>query len=239
MASHTYNCSQQDLYTMARLGWHSCSQYLSVFQQFSPLYTPAYIAAALAQVDAAQSLPVRKETTRTLLAQLKKQANQCFSLWQRLKRYITKAFPGSELAIRLSAAGAQQYRKAYRGSWQHCTQLLNAAQAFITNHQGSLLANNIMPPSFPSAFSNAAAVYHSLLKDYYASSQLSEVDTQAKILANNAVHRQLMQMLADGQHIFKKNTAVKHLFTFDQMLITLSAPHEQTATQHPIPQLTS
>ncbi|HRE38931.1 MAG TPA: hypothetical protein PK092_10860 [Chitinophagaceae bacterium] len=235
MASHTYNCSQQDLYTIARLGWHSCSQYLTAFQQFSPVYTPAYIDAALAQVDAAQNLPGRKETTRTLLAQVKQQASQCFRLWQLLKRYITKAFPQDELSIRLSAAGAQQYRKAYRGSWQHCTQLLQDAQAFINNHQGGLLANNIMPPSFPSAFSNAAAVYHSLLKDYYASSQLSEVDTQAKILANNAVHRQLMQMLADGQHIFKRNTAVKHLFTFDQMLITLSAPHQQAATQHPIP----
>ncbi len=223
MASHNYNCSQQNLYTIARLAWHSCNKYLSAFNEFSPYYTTAYIAAAITEIDAAQLISNREETTQTLHAQLIGQANQCLRCWQQLKKYIKKAYPEDQQLIKYNAAGYQHYRKASRKYWSHCTQLLNDANSFISNHLTQLLANNNMPPAFPATFNTATTEYTSLLNRYYSSSQLSQVDTEEKILANNAIQEQLMKMLLDGQNIFKRNPAVKKLFTFDQLLITLTA----------------
>lgn len=227
MASHTYNCSQQHLYIIARMAWHSCNKYLTAFSEFSPRFTPAYISNAIAQIDAAEHIASQEQATKLLYVQLVQQAKNTLQLWQRLKLYIIDAFPQNEQQIQLNAAGHQHYRKASRKYWADCTQLLNHADTFITNNQAQLSANGNMPPPFATTFNVEKTNYTTLLRQYYESAQNNPVNTQQKILANNAIHEQLMSMMLDGQRIFIKNPAIKKLFTFDQLHFTLIA-HRNT-----------
>ncbi len=227
MASHTYNCSQQHLYIIARMAWHSCNKYLTAFNKFSPRYTPAYITSAIAQIDAAEHIASREQATKLLYVQLVQQAKTALWQWQKLKLYITDAFPQNELQIHLNAAGYPHYRKASRKYWSDCTQLLNHAETFITNNQAQLSANGNMPPAFISTFTTEKDKYTNLLRQYYESAQSNPVNTQQKILANNAIHQHLMSMMLDGQRIFIKDAAVKKLFVFDQLHIPLIA-HRKT-----------
>lgn len=228
MASHTYNSSKQDLCIMARTAWHSCSTYRTAFAEFSQRYTQAYINNAIAQINQAEQALSKEKTAQLLYVQLVAQAKTACSLWQLLKRYIKKAFPPAEQQIQLSAAGQHHYRNASRKNWGDCTQLLNNAKAYITNHQAQLLANNNMSPAFPLTFSTEVANYTNLLSQYHEAAGANPVSTQQKIVAVNTIQKQLMSMLLDGQRIFKKNPAVKKLFTFDQLRRTLT--HHSTTT---------
>ena len=57
MIRPTYNCAQQELYTICRVAYRSCTTQLADFAAFKGRYTAAYITARLAEVEAAAKLP--------------------------------------------------------------------------------------------------------------------------------------------------------------------------------------
>jgi hypothetical protein len=96
--------------------------------------------------------------------------------------------------------------------------------AFITANTAGLTAGDNMPPTFADTFTTAKTEFDDLYQDFLDASQGNEIETQTKITANNSVHSKLMGMFLDGQEIFKTDEAVKKLFTFDQVLQTVSGP---------------
>ncbi len=223
----TYNCEQQELYGIGRLGYQSVIDYLAQFTAFKPKYIAAFITAREAEIDAAEALPdeeQRQEAERTFRVVLKTKATEGMALWQTLKRYITDAFPENEVDIKLDAAGQQHYRKAGKDNWTSVKRLMLDGDAFITANSVTLLAADNMPPTFAATFTAGKTTIDTAYDNFFNASQGSEVDTQTKITANNDIHAKMMSMFLDGQEIFKTNEAVKKLFTFEQVLLTLSGP---------------
>jgi hypothetical protein len=213
----TYNCTQQQLYTICVLGWNACSDNLAAFTAFSPLYDAPYITAKLAEVTAA-------EASKTLRVELSNKATECCDLWQKLKRYIIKAYPKDQQQIKLDAAGQQHYSKAANEDWEAAKRLILDGEAFALANTAALTANSNMPPAFPATLTTAKGEYDTLFNDFFTAGQTDEIETQTKITANNNIHAALMSMFLDGQEIFKANEAVKKLFTFDQVLLTVAGP---------------
>ena len=95
MTKPNYNCSQQELYTVAQTGWQSCTQHIAAFTAFSPFYNQAYADTQQKAVKDAANLPdeqartAQSEVFRVELSQL---ATINLANWQKLKRYISKAW---------------------------------------------------------------------------------------------------------------------------------------------------
>lgn len=227
MVTPTYKCSQQTLYAVCRSGWASCNTYLAQFTAFSPLYDGAYITARVAEITAAEALPdaeQRTEDSRTLRVNLVNAATTGMDLWQRLKRYITKAYPADQVEIKLNAAGQSHYRKAGQDDWGAVSRLLLDGEAFITANTADLTAGNNMPPTFPVTFNAAKSGYDTTYQSFITAGQTDEVETQTKLNANNALHATLMTMFSDGRELFKNDEAVKKLFTWEQVLLNVEGP---------------
>ena len=230
MATPNYKCSQQALYAICRSGWNSCTTYLADFAAFSPMYTAPFITDRIADLDAAEAIgdsEQRTEDSRTLRVNLKNKATESMEQWQRLKRYITKAYPADQVDIKLDAAGQSHYRKAAQDDWGAVSRLLMDGSTFATTNSVDLATGNNMPVGFPLAFAAIKGEYDTLYSSFVTASQTDEVETQTKIEANNGIFASIMSMFLDGQEIFKSNEAVKKLFTFDQVLLTVSGPGNQ------------
>lgn len=230
MPKNNYPCSQQSLYAVCRSGWASCTTYLADFAAFSPSYTAPMIAGMIADIDAAEALgdeEQRTEDSRTLRVNLKEKAAEGLEHWRRLKRYITKVYSEAEVEIKLDAAGQSHYAKAANNDWGAVGRLLTDGVAFATANTADLTAGNIMPATFPAAFAAIKTDYDALYASYITASQTDEIETQTKIEANNSIYASVMAMFLDGQEIFRKNEAVKKLFTFDQVLLNVEGPGNQ------------
>ena len=108
MIRPTYKCAQQELYTVCRVAYKSCSAQLADFAAFKGRYTAAYITARLAEVEAAAKLPddqARGEKSEVQRIQLLEKAATCTMLFQRLKRYIADAYPANLQKARNDSAG--------------------------------------------------------------------------------------------------------------------------------------
>ena len=227
MVKTTYKCTQQELYAVARLGWNSATAYLDQFTAFKPKYVSTFITDRLSEIDAAEAQPdsdQRSEDSKTLRVTLTSNAADCLGNWQKLKRYIIEAYPQSQQQIKLDAAGQAYYRKAAQDDWNAVKSLLNDGNTFITTNITDLTANENMPPSFATTFSTAKTDFEGTLQDFFTAGMNDEVETQTKITMNNDVHAKLMSMFLDGKEIFRGNDAMKKLFTFEQVLLTVSGP---------------
>lgn len=65
---------------------------------------------------------------------------------------------------------------------------------------------------------------NSINQAFFNAEQNSEIETQTKIEANNNIFEEVSKACADGQLIFKTNEAKRHLYTFDQVLLTVTGP---------------
>lgn len=227
MTKPIYNCTQQELYTVCRSGWNSCSENLDNFAAFKARYTETFIDERLSEVDIAEGLPdpeQREEEARLFRVELKNKATECLAFWQKLKRYISDAFPAGQLQIKLDAAGQLHYSKAANDDWNSLSRLLVNGNTFITDNTTELTANENMPDTFPPAFTAAKLEFDGLLQSFLDATKDSRVETQEKITANNGIYKNLMSMFLDGQEIFKNNEAVKKRFTFSQVLLIVAGP---------------
>jgi hypothetical protein len=227
MLTPLFNCGQQDLYAVCRLVWEAVTDNLADFTAFKAKYVAAFVTAREAEIDAAELLPdqeQRDEESRTLRVQLKNKAKEARDGWQRLKSYITEAFPEDELEIKLDAAGAQHYRKASNDDWAAVKRLLLDGNTFITDNTAALTAGGNMPVAFAATFTTLKTEFDTLNQSFFNAEQSSEIDTQTKIEANNNIFEEVSKACADGQLIFKNNEAVKKLYTFDQVLLTVTGP---------------
>jgi hypothetical protein len=221
MALPNYRCSQQDLYTVTNLAWQSCLQHQAAFFNFSELYTEAFIQGKIQQVLDASNLPdeqARSSQSEILRIDLSKSATANLGNWQKLKRYISKAWAEEYQKARLEEAGQKYYLKAGNEDWESVKGLLSSGSNFIDNNVAALTANLNMPASFQTTFDDDKATFFQLHQQFLDSEESVRIETDNKINANNAVYKDNISMCLDGQEIFKDNEAVKRQFVFDQLL---------------------
>jgi hypothetical protein len=88
-----YPMRQIDLYTIAKMVWHSTGTLITDFADYRSTYNAALVTAQLAAISAAQTLPdfqarnAAAEKKRNEMEQTIKPA--ILNAWQKLKRYIS------------------------------------------------------------------------------------------------------------------------------------------------------
>lgn len=225
MIRPSYNCTQQELYSVCRVAWKSCDTNLVAFANFKSKYDTAFILDKLTAITDASELPddqARTEESEILRGKLVEKAIICTGLFQSLKRYIVDAYPDSEHKTRFDAAGQGYYEKATNQNWESVVGLNTAASKFIASHLADLTANDNMPLAFQAKFELARQEFEALNVPFFDEEGNSPVGTQAKITANNGIHASLMKMLLDGQDIFKDDEAMKKKFVFQDILSLVS-----------------
>ncbi|HEY6975763.1 MAG TPA: hypothetical protein VH396_05720 [Chitinophagaceae bacterium] len=223
-----YNCTQQELYEVAKVGWRNYKNNLADFTNHKGRYTAALADTALEAILAAQNLPDGQACgagSETLRIQLEQAADTCLNNWQILKSYIADSFLAEDQQQMLEAAGSNYYRQASGKSWPQMQSLLGFASKFINDNSEALSqGGNNMPATFPTKFATDKAVFQTTYTAFFASAVSGNSVTNAKITANNAVYESLIKMFADGQLIYKNDLVKKALFIFDTLLSYISAP---------------
>jgi len=221
-----YGCEQLELYAVGGIGWGSCKTYVADFAAFKPKYTIAFIDGKLAAIAAARALPdemVRNAMVHTKLMALRDAASACLRGWQGLKRYINSAYPEPEAnETQLQEAGQALYRDAGKEDWEKVSGLMEAGKNYIDAHLAVLTANDNMPAAFETEFDDLITDFDAAYDDFKQTEEEMEVKSQEKIVASNAVNRDLAEMFADGQHIFRYDAAKREQFVFEKVLELVS-----------------
>lgn len=197
------------------------SQNLPSFTALKAFYTEALVASALEAVKAARQLPeslttisARKEARINLI----KATRKVMANWQVLKVYITKAFDEKLVKTKLQAAGASLYPRASFDNWMAVRSLIDAANIFIANNIDALTANENMPAEYLDTFKTAGDNCIGAYTIFSHINMEKETATSVKIEANNAIFVSLMEMMKDGQQIFKEDVIMKRKFTFNYLV---------------------
>jgi hypothetical protein len=214
-----YDCTQQELYAIGRLMWASCLENETDFAALKPKYTAVFINGKIAAVATAEMLPdadARTEPAKTARAILVQKGAVCLANWQALKRYIFTAYKADKTVLdaKLSAAGANYYTTASKEDWEDLKGLVNSGSGFITGHTSELLADDNMPVGFPAQFETDRNLFVTTYELFKDKEQDSEEGTTDKIEANNALYKDMMEMAADGVHIYRKHAAKRERFVW-------------------------
>jgi hypothetical protein len=216
-----YTIPEEILYTVCIAAWNLCRQHLSKFTSLKAYYTQAFITNALGAVQAAkqlseirQSIAVRKEARINLINATRQVRNN----WQVLKVYIIRAFEASMVKTKLDAAGASLYARASMDNWSAIRSLIDTANTFIAGNLDELTANGNMPTDFQTTFKASGDACIDLSVIYSKANMEKEAATGTKADANNAIYGSVIEMLKDGQQIFKDDAIMKRQFTFSYLV---------------------
>lgn len=216
-----YGIPQQVLYKVCVVAWKLCGQRLADFTALKAFYTEAFVADALQAVEDAKKLPeslatieARKEARINLMKATRKMLRN----WQVLKVYITKSFDEKLVKTKLQAAGGSLYPRASVDNWTAVQNLIDAANAFITNNLEALTANENMPAAFQNTFKTDGETCTAAYVIFSHINMEKETATSVKTEANNAIYTSVVEMLKDGQQIFKEDVIMKRKFTFTYLV---------------------
>ena len=226
MITNKFNSTQQELYMACRLGWAACRTHLAEFSAFKAFYTTAYLDLQEAEIISAEIIPnnvTRRDDTTTQKEELTALMEKCLSLFRRLKRYNASAFSDDVEKSKNDAAGQSYFANARSGTWNTITNLNITATQFIENNLAALLADQNMPPAFPTLYTETAKNYAEKLLQYLTSINESKNLTYDNITASNDIYEKLMQMLKDAQEVFEGNDKLKTAFTFSDLVSRVSS----------------
>ena len=216
-----FDCSQKVLYLVCIAGWNLCTKFLTSFAAFRAIYTPAYIADKIQAVKDANNLqPETTDTGDRTISRI-----ECVSAlkvvrrdWQKLKTYISNAFPEDQVKAQLKIAGSGLYRKVSAKNWSSAHSLIDDANSFIENNLATLTANGTnMPADFQATFESDGAAFVKISAAYFDATVEKKQFTAKKQNALNACYESLIIMLKDGQQIFAEDKVAKEQFVFAQL----------------------
>jgi hypothetical protein len=221
----SYNCAQEELYTVARLAWRSCLDYLQDFSGFRAIYTAQFVQNKLREVEDAANLPnwmARNTAAESLRIKMVELVPKCLKAFGYLKRYIVSAYPLNLQKTKMDSAGHNFYEKAAAFNWESMQGLLQNALNFVQTNVVDLMLNDNMPTSYPADLQGVRDIYQGYYQDFLSATEDAVIATQEKIIANNELYASLSVMLGDGQVVFSDDEAVVRQFVFSTLLETSS-----------------
>lgn len=227
-----YNCTQQELYSVAKIGWKSFLENIISFAPFSTKYTPVYGTTMKAAVQSAKALPdefARTSEHKSLRIELVALGNDCMIKWQQLASYIRDGFAKELHETKLSAAGHEYYEGASGKDWESVSGLMEDGKAFIAANTAVLTTPGGMPAGFDTDFDTARTAFEDKYEAFTDMEQDMQQATDDKINANNLVYSNLISMFEDGQKIFRNNASLRDRFVFDTVLALISSGGGTTA----------
>lgn len=221
-----YNCTQQELYSVAKIGWKSFLENIISFAPFSTKYTAVYGTTMKAAVQSAKILPdefARTSEHKSLRIELVSLGNDCMIKWQQLASYIRDGFAKELYETKLSAAGHEYYEGASGKDWESVSGLMEDGKAFIAANTAVLTTPGGMPAGFDTDFDTAKTAFEDKYEAFTDVEQDMQQATDDKINANNLVYSNLISMFEDGQKIFRNNASLRDRFVFDTVLALISS----------------
>jgi hypothetical protein len=225
MLKANYPCTEEELYTICRLGWQSFEQNIDLFTAFKTRYTLAFAADRKKEVEEAAVMPnfqTRDAIAESFRIELMGLSKKNLANWQKLKRYLADAFPIELQKPQLEGAGQDYYAKAGNEDWDAFRGLVTTGSTFINTNTIALQAGENMPPSFQAAFDADKVAFETKHQAFLDSREQSPIEREKKVKANNDIYARLMSMFLDGQEIFKDEDAVLKQYIFDQVLRVVS-----------------
>lgn len=220
-----YTCSQAELYSGLKTAWDSQAEREAEFIAENTKYTAGLSVTKKQAIDAAKALPdgqARYAESEVMRADLEEIWDGCMGKWNSLDGYIKKAFKGTHYKPRIEEAGKGYYQTAANKDWEDLSELLQAGKNFITEHSAVLISDGGMPATFPDAYDDVRDDFEELYEDFKDARQDAQEQTDAKILANNAIYADGRDMMDDGKHIFRKNASVRERFIWERILAMLT-----------------
>jgi len=137
-----------------------------------------------------------------------------------LRGYIRSAWPDAvDRRVRMGEAGFGDYDKVMELNWDVVQGVMNTMKDFIAKHEGDLLmGGENMPANFKADFDALADVVIADVGKYVTTKMLIPTMTQEKVRLNNIAYAMGMEICRDGQEFFKKNPAVRRMFTWLDIL---------------------
>lgn len=226
-----YHCSQSELYAGLDIVWNSQAQREAEFEAENTNYTPGLSVTRKAAIEAARALPdgnARYAESRILHIEMENKWEVAIGKWNSLSGYIEDGWDKEFVPTRLSEAGKAFYEAAAAKDWEKAKELLKEGKNFIDTHEAKLLADGGMPATFKLAFNTAKTDFETKYSAFMAAREDAQEQTDAKILANNAIYADGVEMMKVGKRIFKKNASVRERFTWTSVLAMVDPKHGTT-----------
>ena len=221
-------CRQDSFYPFCLLAWNYCSEYIAEFAADSPRFTPAYIAAQIAQVNQVKTIPpldTRKANVTTARINLMAEAQNLKMMAQKLKNYISFAFKNSKLrTAAMKEAGLYQYSRL-RTKWVALSGMARSAANYMSKNLGILTANDNMPADFPGSFAQAADKFTAAWDQFKAQESASGNGTGELDNGLEQLLSELMPMLETGRRIFIFHPQVRKKFTVKDLRAEVQGNH--------------
>lgn len=190
--------------------------HLNRFAAYKPFYDPAYIDDFEQAANNAKNLPNPK-TTRAQRKQLRihliAAAKVLRDMAIDLKGYIKKSVPKQSFKAQLEQAGWAYFKKGGR-DWNAIKSMTDMVNAYLRDNATKLRENNNMPAGFVTAFTTVATTFTNTARAYALAEQTDNKAVEDKDAANASVYETLMDILTDGQIIFKNDKKKKKWFTY-------------------------
>jgi hypothetical protein len=174
---------------------------------------------AKAAIDAAEALPdksTRKLTADNALTQMERLNPLVTTEWEFLAFHIRKAYPMTAEA-ELESAGYAQFKLAITQQWGSTESMIKKAKTYMAGHMSDLLANDNMPKEFPHVFATLGDEFIAQRNIRNKALGTSETGTTDKVVANNAIYDQTLEMLEMGKLINKNNKTEYKKFVFEEL----------------------
>ncbi len=224
---NNFNFSFTVLYIVCRLAWANCLNNIAVFTSRKPFYDAAYVAARVAEIDAAEQLPddqARGEAAETLRIHLVDKGKVCIEYWNLLDRYIASAFPKNEWKPKREAAGSDLYAEAVHENWDKLRTMMSNGFEFISNNTVALSAGMNMPAGFPAEFEGVKNAFNADHDAFLLAEETAHTGTQTKGEAHDAIYEKMRLMLDDGKAFFVNNAALKDQFILTNLVELVGTP---------------
>ncbi len=221
ISTSKYKCTQQELYTGARIAWTTFGQYQPTFAKYKTFYKPELADVNFAIIKATDKMPDDKTRAATVTAVRLKLVDcntKVIFYFNVLEGYINSAYDASLRPVMKKAAGDQFYDKAVKQNWTSTLGLLSSAIAFVEDNAADLSKNENMNPQYLPDFRVVNAEFDAQYALYLEAVKISETVTLQKNIANNAIYNSVLDMFDDAQTYFKSESTIAEKFVWSTII---------------------
>lgn len=217
-----YRCDRAELYAALGAAIRSIREYGDALSAFKGRYGGDYadrLEERLGEVMAMPDMQQRDMRTETALTVLREKGRACLLKWQELRLYIrdVRAW-GSVQKPRMEASGSRFYRDARGLRRVAVLELMEAGRHFVAEFEGELMADGNMPAGFRGEYEGLLAEYRALTVELIDGREDNAQLAEAKVVAENALYREVMGVMSDGRLIFKDQPGVADRFSMRKVL---------------------
>ena len=218
MATNIYPCSQDNLYAAAEAAWNLYLVNIGDFSSFSKSYTTHIFEMRLKEIQRAKQIKTIKELNNMQTALKKELISEKKEVLHHYK-CMTEFVKMNKTNHFIPLVNIKKtYRKATNNDWVACKHIAYASYVTTREHYEYLIKGDNMPPSFAEECALTREKYDQLYFRYHLLKHEIRSQVCLKVISNNKVYENLVEMLRHAQLIYRKREDMQVLFQFDKLL---------------------